>query len=133
MTQMLAADYSFNDLLDKSGPVLAWSGVLIAVLLIAMFWAMRLKRKLKQEDDVASVPAAGFTLSDLRQMHKAGQISDEEFNKAKEKIVAAAQKTADRMTPPSAPPAKDSIDAIRARRLAREAPQQPPGDDVTPA
>jgi hypothetical protein len=133
MTSMLAADYSFNDLLDKSGPVLAWSGLLIAVLLIAMVWAMRLKRRLKQDDDVASVPAAGFTLSDLRQMHRAGQISEEEFNKAKEKIVAAAQKTAERMTQTHTAPAKDSIDAIRARRLTREAPQEPPNDDVTPA
>lgn len=129
MTSMLVADYSFTDLVDRSAPVLAWSGLLIAVLLIAMVWAMRLKRRLRQDDDLASVPAAGFTLSDLRRMLKAGQISDEEFDKAKEKIVATAQKPVERIIQGSAVPAKDSVDGIRARRRAREAQSQPPPSD----
>jgi hypothetical protein len=33
----------------------------------------------------------GFTLSDLRQMHRDGQLSTEEFERAKEKIVATAR------------------------------------------
>ena len=65
-------------------------------------------------------------------MHKAGQLTEEEFTKAKEKIVAAAQKAAERATPKGEPPPRDSSDAIRARRLAREEqerqqqPEQPP-------
>lgn len=118
---MLAANYTLDDVFDKSGPVLMWSGVLIVVLMVGMVWALRVKRKMKAEDDVASVPATGFTLSDLRDMRKAGQISDAEFERAKLKIVAAAQRTAERQQLASeGPPPKDSVDAIRARRMTRE-------------
>ena len=107
--------------------VLLWSAALIVLLVIGMAFALRLKRRLKAEDDPAAVPAAGFTLSDLRQMHRAGQLTEEEFTKAKEKIVAAAQKAAERASPKGeTSPPRDSIDAIRARRLAREAQQLPP-------
>ena len=100
--------------------VLAWSAGLIVLLVVGMVFALRLKRRMKQHDDeAAAVPAAGFTLSDLRQMHRAGQLTEEEFNKAKEKIVLAAQKAAERI-PAMGNPQKDSTEAIRARRAARE-------------
>ena len=109
-----------TDGLDVAGVIL-WSAVLMALLIAGLVFAMRLKRRMNAED-AEPVPVAGFTLSDLRQMHRAGQISVAEFAKAKEKVVAAAQKAAERQqADPADPPERDSADAIRARRLAREA------------
>jgi hypothetical protein len=107
------------------GEVIAWSVGILILLVVAMAAAARLKRRIKQED--APAPALGFTLSDLRQMHRAGQLTDEEFNRAKEKIVAASQAAAERVPAPATgvDAARDSADAIRARRLARDA--QRPG------
>jgi hypothetical protein len=110
-----------------------WSVVTLSLLLIGMMAAARLRRKMKQEDVTAAAPVAGFTLSDLRQMHRAGQLTDAEFERAKEKVVIAAQKATTRATaaaPSGMPVQRDSTDAIRARRLAREAQQGlPPVDD----
>ena len=39
-------------------------------------------------------PAQGFTLSDLRQLHKSGAMTDEEFERAKAKIVQTVQAAA---------------------------------------
>jgi hypothetical protein len=117
------------------GEVIAGSVGILILLVVGMAAAARLRRKIKQED--APAPALGFTLSDLRQMHRAGQLTDEEFNKAKEKIVAASQAAAERIpaVATGAETARDSADASRARRLAREA-RDPGstsnGDDVAP-
>jgi len=117
---------------DASIPsAIFWSLVTLGLLIVGMMAAARLRRKIKQED-VTAAPAAGFTLSDLRQMHRAGQISDAEFERAKEKVVLAAQKAAAARAaaPPGTPVEKDSTDAIRARRLAREAREGPPSDEL---
>ena len=121
---------SVTPLADASiAPAIFWSLVTLGLLIVGMMAAARLRRKIKQED-VTAAPAAGFTLSDLRQMHRAGQISDAEFERAKEKVVLAAQKAQARAAPPPGTPVeKDSADAIRARRLAREAQQGLPPED----
>ncbi len=69
--------------------ILIWSMVLMGLLLVGLFVVVRLKKKLTQ----AELPGAsgGFTLSDLRQLHKSGKMSDEEFEKAKARIVMAAK------------------------------------------
>ena len=106
-----------------------WSLVTLGLLIVGMMAAARVRRKIKQED-VTAGPAAGFTLSDLRQMHRAGQITDAEFERAKEKVVLAAQRAAAKAAPPPGMPVeKDSTDAIRARRLAREAQEGHPPED----
>jgi hypothetical protein len=106
-----------------------WSIITLGLLLVGMMAAARLRRRMKQED-VATGPASGFTLSDLRQMHRAGQITDAEFERAKEKVVLAAQKASARAVPlPGTPLEKDSTDAIRARRLAREAQERLPPNE----
>jgi hypothetical protein len=99
--------------------VVVWSAGLLLLLIVGMAGAAALRRRFRQDDAPASVP--GFTLSDLRQMHRAGQLTDEEFNKAKEKIVTASVKTVEPAEQvPGVPPPRDSADAIRARRQARE-------------
>lgn len=49
-------------------------------------------RKWVKEDGPAIKQDAGFTLSDLRALHKSGKISTEEFERAREKIVAHARR-----------------------------------------
>ena len=121
----------FNEHLAEASfaPAIVWSIVILALLLLGMMAAARLRRKLKQED-VTTGPASGFTLSDLRRMHRAGQLTDAEFERAKERVVLAAQKAAARAAPPPGTPAeKDSADAIRARRWAKEAQEGAPPED----
>jgi hypothetical protein len=73
--------------------LLIWSGVLFGVLIVAAVVVNKVKRRLQQPDEPIS---AGFTLSDLRALHKSGQMSDEEFERAKEKVVEAARRAAER-------------------------------------
>ena len=59
--------------------VFVWSLVLVAAV-IGGFWVVTwLKRWLKTDDEPVSI---GFSLSDLRDLHRAGKLSDEEFERA---------------------------------------------------
>jgi hypothetical protein len=64
--------------------------LILIVVLVLMFGAVALFRKwLKQDDAPTSGP--GFTLSDLRRLHKAGQMTDEEYEKAKTVLIGTAK------------------------------------------
>ena len=80
--------------------VVLWSAALLVLLGVGLVWGMRFKRRITQDDDDA--PPMGFTLGDLRQMHRAGQLNDAEFAKAKDKIIEAAKKAAERPAPAAA-------------------------------
>ena len=67
-----------------------WTAVIAIVfslLLIGFFAVMKLREWLKSDDAPVGI---GFTLSDLREMHRAGKMTDEEFEKARSKMVAGA-------------------------------------------
>jgi len=69
------------------------------------------------DGDIADVPAAGFTLGDLKRLHESGKISSEEFEKARSSVVAATKRAAERMAAAAKkpPPPKDKwIDLPRA-------------------
>ena len=83
-------------------PVFGWSLVLIALLVAGFFAIAKLRQWLKEDSDVPTGPAAGFTLSDLRQLHKQGKMTDEEFERARAKIVGAAKAMAEKMPDPLA-------------------------------
>jgi hypothetical protein len=117
---------------ERIAGVVAWSVGLLVALVLGMVAAARLRRRLRQ-DDVQPAAASGFTLSDLRQMHRAGQLTDAEFERAKEKVVAAAQRAAAKAAPPpGTAPEKGSVEEIRLRRLAREAQDDAPERDDEP-
>jgi hypothetical protein len=63
----------------------------LLVFVVAGAYAVRWLRKQYWGPDELGGPGVGFTIGDLRHLHKSGQLSDEEFQKAKEKIVAAHQ------------------------------------------
>jgi hypothetical protein len=99
---MLAAMLSLADDDDPSGVVFACVFLLIIVVggAYAVIW---LRRRYWGKDDDMGVGQMGFTLGDLRHLHKSGQISKEEFDKAKEKVVAAAKRAAEREANPPGP------------------------------
>jgi cytochrome c-type biogenesis protein CcmH/NrfG len=83
---------------DSGSPVLSilfWAMVVIAAVVAAYFIIMRLKAWLSNESDTESMPI-GFTLSDLRRLHADGKMSDEEFEKAKAKMIEATKKAAEK-------------------------------------
>ncbi|MDB5174078.1 MAG: hypothetical protein JWN51_2851 [Phycisphaerales bacterium] len=82
-----------------------WLLVLMVILIAGMYVARHIKKRLKDTDEPTG---PGFTLSDLRQFHKSGQLSDEEFERAKAKIIVASKAAALREPPkPAAPPTWD--------------------------
>ena len=78
-----------------TGGALLWSVVLIATILV-LFGAIVLYRRWMNADETTS--NAGFTLSDLRRLHKEGKMTDAEFESAKAILIgslkAAAAKSA---------------------------------------
>jgi|SRR3954451_23649571 hypothetical protein len=85
-----------------AGGAVLWSVVVIG-LCVGAFWLVSMVRKrLKEDADVTAGPATGFTLSDLRQLHKSGQMTDAEFERAKEKIVEAGRRAAAEVQSPLA-------------------------------
>lgn len=70
--------------------VFVWSLVLVAAV-IGGFWLVTiLKRRLKSTDDEA--PSLGFSLADLRELHRSGKLSDEEFERARTKMAASLKR-----------------------------------------
>lgn len=74
---------------NGSSDIIVWSLILLGLLIVGLVIIVRLKKKLTQTDEIHS--GSGFTLSDLRSLHKNGKMSDDEFEKAKAQIVAMAR------------------------------------------
>ncbi|HWE97347.1 MAG TPA: SHOCT domain-containing protein [Tepidisphaeraceae bacterium] len=83
-----------------------WLMVLLVILIVGMYAAAYVKKRLKDTDEPIG---PGFTLSDLRQLHKSGQMSDVEFERAKAKILVAAKEAALR-EPTKRPPPRPKLD-----------------------
>jgi hypothetical protein len=81
--------------MNSAGQILIWSLVLIGFLVGMFLLVIRIKHMVSA-DAGGGGGGAGFTLSDLRQLHRDGQMSDDEFERAKAKIIEAAQKAAAR-------------------------------------
>jgi hypothetical protein len=93
--------------------VVMWLAAALVILVFGLMWGLRLKRRLSQADEPAA--PMGFTLSDLRQLHRSGQISDAEFARARDKIIEAAKKAAERQAPAptgAAPLAQRGFDVL---------------------
>src|SRR4051812_31047310 len=103
--------------LAQSGMGSALFGTLILIIvLVVMFGAVAAFRKWLKADDVPT-SGPGFTLSDLRRLHKEGKMTDEEYDKAKTVLVGTAKVGADKpvlgerqrpRTNPDAPPENES-------------------------
>ncbi|HEY2586473.1 MAG TPA: SHOCT domain-containing protein [Tepidisphaeraceae bacterium] len=75
------------------GNAMWWLIVLVGLVLAGFVAVAQVKKRLMRTDDS---PGSGFTLSDLRRLHREGKMTDEEFEKAKQIIVAGAKRAAER-------------------------------------
>lgn len=82
---------------SPSGSIVFWGIIIILIIVVGLLIVFFVKKMLLS-DDTPAHPA--FTLSDLRQMHKSGKMTAEEFERAKAKIIGTT--TAPR--PPANPP-----------------------------
>ena len=74
--------------------VIWWMLVLLAFVVLGFVAVVQVKRWVSKPDEGSA--GTGFTLSDLRALHRSGKMSAEEFEKAKAIIVDAAQRAAKR-------------------------------------
>ncbi|MGB7158537.1 MAG: SHOCT domain-containing protein [Tepidisphaeraceae bacterium] len=85
--------------LAQAASVFGWSLVVI-VLVVGGFVAISWLRKWMKEDDIPS-GGTGFGLGELRQMHARGELSDEEYERARGKMTAAAKAVTASMPDPA--------------------------------
>lgn len=88
---------------------------LILVVVVGWFVIARIRNWMRADEG----PSEAFTLEDLRKLHRSGQISDEEYERAKAMMIGSTR----------APASKD-ISALRARAMKR-APAEPPATPPT--
>src|ERR1700677_853951 len=104
-----AADTDFTSLLS----VMGWCALTLVICIAAFFGYRRFKQWMSEPDEPSPT---GFSFSDLREMHRSGQISAEEFEKARAKMFASAKEMteklppalAGRRQPPASPPPASS-------------------------
>jgi uncharacterized membrane protein len=71
---------------NEYGTLFVWSLILVAVVVVGFIVVVWVKRRIQQPD---SAPTLGFSLADLRELHRTGKISDEEFERARGKMAAS--------------------------------------------
>lgn len=80
-------------------PILGWSFVLL-ILVVCAFVGIIWIRKWMRADDLPT-GATGFGLSEMRAMHKRGELTDEQFERARDKITSAAKAVTSQMADPA--------------------------------
>ena len=73
---------------NDSRGILVWSTVLLAVVIVGFVLVLWVKRRM-QVQDTDTTPKIGFSLADLRELHRTGKISDQEFERARGKMAAS--------------------------------------------
>lgn len=119
------------------GSALLWSLVLI-FLLVLLFGAIVYLKKWMAKDEGSESGKIGFTLGDLRRMHQAGQMSDEEYERARAQMIAATQRAAARDAELAAEAAKQRnaggvTDVEAIRRRAKEHRERAGGQELPPS
>jgi hypothetical protein len=109
-----------DDHASDYGTIILWSLLLIGLIVAGWLTVWQVKRRLQRPDVTAG---AGFSLSDLRQLHRSGQMSDEEFERAKARVVDAARRATAREAEAQAGPGS----AGGARSALRGEPRPPRG------
>ena len=85
--------------LAQAASVVGWS-IVVIILVVAGFAAISWLRKWMKEDDIPS-GGTGFGLSELRRMHARGELTDEEFERARGKMTASAKAITANMPDPA--------------------------------
>ena len=84
-------------------------GILIVAGLLVLFWFVR-KAFINWYGEEAG-PTTGFSMGDLRDMRKRGQISEYEFERAKAMVIDSAKRAA------AAPPPKSPLKDFQAKGI----------------
>ena len=71
------------------GKLFVWCLILVGLVVVGAVLALWVKRRMQHQD---TGPAIGFSLADLRELHRTGQISDQEFERARGKMAASLKK-----------------------------------------
>lgn len=89
--------------------ILFWAFGLIILLIVMLISAVWIKKKMSPVDE--STGGGGFTLADLRELRRSGAMTEEEYERAKAKMVQSLQLAAARKqeaaSPKIPPPASD--------------------------
>lgn len=96
--------------------ILTWLIVIVGVGVAAAVVGFFIWRAYNRQEDTPLTPATAFTLADLRRLRREGQLSDEEFERARAAIIA---RTRAGLAPPD--------DA--ATEPGEVAPDSPPAED----
>ena len=78
------------DATDALPQILFWSFTAVILLVIMALALAYIRKRLSPSEDFRG---EGFTLADLRRMHKSGQMSDEEYTRAKALIIGELKET----------------------------------------
>ena len=74
------------DVVEEYRGILWWAvGIILLMILVMAPVILWLRKRLSPGEETRG---PGFTLADLREMHKSGQMTDEEFERAKSKLLA---------------------------------------------
>ena len=107
-----------EDVSQRLWSAAGWGLLLIVAAVTAILVAMWVKRQIMGRPNARLREGVGFTLGDLRQLHQEGKISQEEYERTRDRIVQAAQSAiadaaGDEDRPrPGAPLTKD-VDLVR--------------------
>jgi uncharacterized membrane protein len=73
------------------GPILVWSLVLFVTVIVGFVLVSWAKRRLTASEESPS----GFSLAELRELHRSGRLSDQEYARARERLLASMQRASD--------------------------------------
>jgi hypothetical protein len=115
---LVASDAS--SIIWSIGPIILG---LIVVVVVGWFVVVHVRVWMKASGESGEA----FTLDDLRRMHRAGEISDAEFQRAREAMIGAVRSKGTKEPPPRNP----DLDVLRQRHFA--ATQRASGSEKPPA
>ena len=113
-----------------------WSGVLMAAVIVGMLLVLWVKRKFASADDQV---AEDFTLHGLRKMRDSGQMTEEEFERAKDAMIARVKRKPEGVDEDPAVVAvrelkrhSDKNQTSNPNNLSTDNPESPPQTDENP-
>ena len=97
---------------ETSGSVVVAVGALLIVVVVLFLGVAWARKRLNPNEDFHG---EGFGLSDLRQLHKEGKLTDEEFERARAKMVESMHAAQARRDAAKAEAAKDRVQRSELR------------------
>jgi len=113
-------DLTLANQTQQTTSILIWSGVLIVVVIVLFFVVNTIRKAATESNEEDG--GTPFTLDELRRLHRAGQLSDEEFERARGQIITMLQGA---MEMESKPPVAD----VESEKPSDSSSESPDNDD----